>query len=69
MTELELLDGDFRCGSPERDAQEDLAERLARNAGWYKSIFNFVNKFTGHSYRASDMDGWTDLCGNEGIIP
>jgi hypothetical protein len=63
----ELLDGDFKLNSPKRAEQEKYAERLARGAGWYVSLLSYVNGNTGNSYRISDMDGWADLCGNEGI--
>jgi hypothetical protein len=69
MTELELLDGDFASSSPQRKAQEKLAKRLAQAAGWDLVGSRFENLLTGASYYARDMDGWTDLCGNEGITP
>jgi hypothetical protein len=68
MNELELLDGDFRSDSHERRAQEILAKRLAKAAGW-RSIGSTYRHPTKGYYLKREMDGWTDLCGNEGIVP
>ena len=68
MTYLELLDGDFPTGSPEREGQERLAKWLAEAAGW-RDAGLFYKHPTRLSYLKSDMDGWSDLCSNEGIVP
>ncbi len=69
MTLIELLDGDFRSDSGERRQQERLAKRLAMAEGWALIGRRFKNVLSGASYYARDMDGWADLCSNEGITP
>ncbi|MBN8978143.1 MAG: hypothetical protein J0I08_16855 [Rhizobiales bacterium] len=68
LSDLELLDSDFRSDSPERAAQERLAKNLAEAAGW-KAVGSTYRHPTRGYYLMREMDGWTDLCGNEGITP
>lgn len=60
--------GDFASGSSERAAQEALCERMARAEGWRDAGLYFKHQ-TQAAYLKSDMDGWLDLCSNEGILP
>lgn len=60
--------GDFCPDSPERVAQEALCERMARAEGWRDAGLMFKHQ-TKNAYLKSDMDGWRDLCSNEGILP
>ncbi len=43
------------------------AKALAEAAGWRQRGFLYSHPTRGN-YRVSDMDGWIDLCDNEGII-
>ncbi|PDT71758.1 hypothetical protein CO683_00945 [Bradyrhizobium ottawaense] len=43
------------------------AKALAEAAGWRQCGFRYTHPTRG-SYLVKDMDGWIDLCGNEGII-
>ena len=47
---------------------EDLAraKRLAEQAGWRQRGFLYSHPIRGN-YLVKDMDGWIDLCDNEGI--
>ncbi len=49
------------------EADKARAKALAEAAGWRQRGF-FYNHPTRGNYRVSDMDGWIDLCDNEGII-
>ncbi len=43
------------------------AKKLAREAGWQQKGFLYSHPSRGN-YLVKDMDGWIDLCDNEGII-
>lgn len=49
------------------DADKARAKSLAEAAGWRQRGFRYCHPTRGN-YLVKDMDGWIDLCGNEGII-
>lgn len=48
------------------DADRARAKALAEAAGWRQQGFRYVHPTRGN-YLTKDMDGWIDLCDNEGI--
>lgn len=48
------------------DADSIKAKAAAEAAGWAHRGINFVHSMGGR-YLAKDIDGWIDLCANEGI--
>ena len=48
------------------DEDRARAKMLAEKAGWRQRGFLYSHPERGN-YRVSDMDGWLDLCDNEGI--
>lgn len=60
--------GDFHPDASDRATQEAICERMAKAEGW-KDAGLFFKHSTDGEYRKSDMDGWRDLCSNEGILP
>jgi hypothetical protein len=48
------------------EADKARAQALAEAAGWRQQGSRYTHPTLG-SYLVSDMDGWIDLCDNEGI--
>lgn len=48
------------------DADRARAKALAEAAGWRQRGFRYCHPTRGN-YLVMDMDGWIDLCDNEGI--
>lgn len=48
------------------DADKARAKMLAERKGWRQHGFRYVHPTRG-VYSVKDMDGWIDLCDNEGI--
>jgi hypothetical protein len=57
---------EYRSDSPEEAGRRRGCEKLAKAAGWSYRGGYYVHP-TRARYRAKDMDGWCDLCGNEAI--
>lgn len=60
---FERVMSDFDHATDEDHAR---AKALAEQAGWRQRGFLYSHPTRGN-YRVSDMDGWIDLCDNEGI--
>jgi hypothetical protein len=48
------------------DTDKERARLAAQNAGWWRQGNRYSHPTRGH-YLVKDMDGWIDLCDNEGI--
>lgn len=57
---------EYRSNSPEHRVLQQAAKKRAIAAGW-KAVGSTYVHTNGTKYLMRDMDGWIDLCGNEGI--
>jgi hypothetical protein len=54
------------CFDTATDADRARAKMLAEKEGWRQHGFRYTHPTRG-TYLVKDMDGWIDLCDNEGI--